>query len=108
MNQNELKLWLKQIRQIKKYVERISRITGERFNIFNILDVESYEVRLHSRLLAEILNPQGTHGQKDIFLKLFVELLDIKNFKTKDANVIVEKYIGSTNKSKHVAGKLIY
>lgn len=57
---------------IKKY-EKIAELTGENFNIFRILKVEASEVTTHSAFLCELLNPKGSHGCKDIFLKLFLE-----------------------------------
>ena len=46
--------------------------TGEGFNIFSILDIETDEVK-HSRFLAFLLNPKNSHGQGDIFLNLFLK-----------------------------------
>ena len=43
------------------------------FNIFRLLGVTRDEVRTHSSFLAELLNPAGTHGQGDIFLRNFME-----------------------------------
>lgn len=51
------------------------------FNLFSVLRTESDEVRLHSRFLAELLNPQGQHGQKTSFLKLFLDELEITGFR---------------------------
>ena len=41
---------------------------GTRFNIFHILGVSHYE-NTHSTILAELLNPEGTHGLHNSFLK---------------------------------------
>ena len=35
---------------------------GKCFNVFSALDICSDEVRLHSRLLATLLNPKANHG----------------------------------------------
>lgn len=43
----------------------------ESFNLFKILRSSSDEVRLHSRFLAELLNPYGSHGKGSVFLKHF-------------------------------------
>ncbi len=51
---------------------------SENFNIFSTLGVEVLETR-HSKFLAELLNPNGTHGCKDLFLKEFLEFDQIKN-----------------------------
>jgi hypothetical protein len=49
---------------------------------------------MHSTILAELLNPNGCHGQKAIFLKLFCEHLQIKEFEPEGAIVEIEKYTG--------------
>ena len=43
-----------------------------RFNLFQTLRIERRETKLHSRFLAELLDPQGCHVQRDYFLKLFL------------------------------------
>ncbi|UOQ76549.1 PD-(D/E)XK nuclease family protein [Hymenobacter sp. 5516J-16] len=48
------------------------------FNIFRLLRKESDEVNLHSRFLAELLDPHGTHGCGNTFLRLFLEQCGIK------------------------------
>ena len=57
-----------------KYDER-AEVTGENFNVFSILDRESDEVKTHSAIIAELLNPHGSHSQGTLFLKLFLEKL---------------------------------
>lgn len=68
--------------------------SGEDFNVFKILKVESNEVSTHSAFLAEILNPAGSHGQKEKFLKLFCEQFAITNFDPKSAKVEIERHVG--------------
>ena len=46
--------------------------SGEDFNIFSVMSMESDEVFTHSALLAELLNPSGSHGLGSAPLKLFV------------------------------------
>lgn len=78
---------------IKQY-DKIAELTGENFNIFNILGLTTNEVRMHSALLGELLNPKGSHGQKEVFLKLFCEQFYIKEFNCEKAHLSTEKYIG--------------
>lgn len=61
--------------KIVEVYEKQEKSNGERFNLFSILDRETDEEKTHSALIAELLNPQGSHGQGNVFLKLFVELL---------------------------------
>lgn len=83
---------------IRKKYDEFAQITGEKFNIFSVLRLESDEVRLHSRLLGELLNPYGSHSQSALFLKIFISQIGLENHYTNDqiekAQVIVEENIG--------------
>ena len=50
---------------------------GKRFNVFSALNMCSDEMRLHSRLLATLLNPKASHGLGNQFLKLFLIALGL-------------------------------
>jgi hypothetical protein len=84
---------LSELGAICKHHNEISRVTGANFNIFRILKVSEDEVK-HSAFLTELLNPKGSHGQGDVFLKLFVEKLGIKDFHCESAIAEVEKHVG--------------
>src|SRR5580658_3696483 len=71
--------FLEQVKTLSRRYDKINQLTGENFNVFRILKLQASEVRLHSTFLAELLNPKGTHGHRDLFLKLFVELFQFKN-----------------------------
>jgi hypothetical protein len=48
--------------------------TAPDFNVFRALRLERRETKLHSRFLAELLDPNGIHGQGDIFLTEFLDV----------------------------------
>lgn len=79
-----------------KVRESKRREQGELFNIFNILKLQSNEVRLHSALLAELLCPNGSHGASSLFLKAFLKVIgeDEDFIKAPVAEKITERYIG--------------
>ncbi|MFD1553703.1 hypothetical protein DNU06_10080 [Putridiphycobacter roseus] len=56
---------------ILKRSREVSRLKGENYNIFNVLKIESDEVTVHNRFIANLLNPKGSHGMGAIFLNLF-------------------------------------
>lgn len=58
----------------KKQIFRQTEVSkrGENFNVFNVIGLWSEEVRLHSAMLAELLNPEGSHGCGDAFLAAFL------------------------------------
>lgn len=99
----DIKQLFNQVRTISKTYDLIAKNTGENFNIFQILGMETAEVKTHSKFLAELLNPNGSHLQGDTFLKLFVKYLNdlivdnekpIKLDYNSSTNVFIEKHIG--------------
>jgi hypothetical protein len=90
----QLQNLLSQLTLIRKQNERILELTGEKFNVFNILGLSTDEVRTHSAFLGEILNPKGSHSQKDLYLKEFINYFNIENFNYSTAVLEIEKSIG--------------
>jgi hypothetical protein len=52
---------------IRKQIADYDLAFAPSFNIFRLLNPEEYE-KAHSDLLAELLRPQGSHGQQHLFL----------------------------------------
>jgi hypothetical protein len=90
---NTYKHLLSQLGKICQFQKELSRLSGADFNVFRVVKVAEDEVR-HSAFLTELLNPKGSHGQGDIFLKLFIKAFDIKHFQSETAIAEAEKYIG--------------
>lgn len=82
---------------LAKSYARVAEAKGEHFNIFSILNMETNEEQTHSRFIAELLNPEGRHGMDGKFLELFLEKLEIENFKTEAARVDVEYNLGKVS-----------
>ena len=83
---------LNNVSAINKNYDKIAEITGENFNIFQILKVGRREV-MHSGFLAELLNPFGNHGQGITFLRLFfnkILKLTFENGKSENIKVRTE------------------
>ena len=84
---------------------------GDFFNIFSVLNMETDEVNTHSAFLAELLNPKGSHGLKDGFLRLFVEIMPLQNvdkdsLQTDSAIIKKEEYIGKKDVKKETGGDI--
>ena len=77
---NELKSFIEDIKKIVDRSDEISKLKGEKFNIFSILNLTTSENNLHSKFLNELLNINGSHGQKEIFLELFIKILQGKTY----------------------------
>ena len=60
---------------LNEFVEESALYWSTKFNIFNILGRDELEVQTHTPFLAELLNPAGSHGQKNLFLKSFLTIL---------------------------------
>ena len=112
MDSNKLEQLLKEISKIvlkDKVQQEEKRKRGENFNIFSVIGVQRREVRLHSAFIAELLNPQGSHGLGDSFLVAFLEnTLGKKNYsiETKTANVVVEYVIGPISEDGKRGGRI--
>ena len=96
---NQVRIVSRKIKEQRK--EKFER--GENYNIFNDLGFMSDEVHLHSMFLANLLNPKGSHGQREKFLEEFLKMLqksfsaisaDKLELEITNASVEVEKYIG--------------
>jgi hypothetical protein len=60
------------------------------FNLFSVLRSQSDEVFLHSRFLAFLLNPRGSHGCGSTLLQTFLETMEIEDFDSTTARVQAE------------------
>lgn len=93
MDINNIQGLLNQVATINKKNAEILDATGGRFNIFRICGVNHYE-NTHSSILAELLNPQGSHSLKNQFLDAFLETIGkdfaLKDFDTTNATVHTE------------------
>lgn len=90
---------LNDVQTVSESYRRVAESTGENFNIFSILQMESDEVSTHSRFIAEILNVKGQHNLKDKFLKTFISLFAPNSLlNTEKSKVIVEYYVGKVQK----------
>lgn len=86
---------LKQVETLIRKNNEILDASGSRFNIFRVLGVNHYETT-HSAILAEFLNPKGSHAMGSKFLDLFLEEVNLKGFiKPDNAKVITEMDCGN-------------
>lgn len=82
---------------------------GENFNVFELLGLQTDETRLHSTMLAEFLNPNGSHGLGDEPLKLFLTAIcqnRLPDFDTNNVIVEKEKSIGKIDKEYKSGGRI--
>lgn len=87
---SNIKSTINQLRLIYEKHEELKIQTGDKFNIFSILNMERLEVRAHSAFLYELLNPSGSHYQGYEYLKIFTEeVLQIRDFSYN--NIIVDR-----------------
>lgn len=112
MNKQDFESFLKDAKHLlekDKLKKKECYDRGEYFNIFEVMGVETDEVLTHSTFIAHLLNPKGSHGCGDEFLKLFISQLSIFNdweFSTKDVNIDVEYNIGPISKDYEKGGRL--
>jgi hypothetical protein len=101
----DFELLLNQISNINKKYDEIYKFSGERFNIFNILNLSSDELS-HSRIVASLLDTKGTHGKNNKFLELFLNCVEINDFSINDVITNTEKFIGYISDDYDNGGKI--
>lgn len=80
--------------------EQIRKEKGGNYNLFQVINMTSDETRVHSAMIADLLNPKGKHQMGDVFLRLFIHCLKTQqlnhelSFTYNKAKVECEKYIG--------------
>lgn len=101
MNIDKTKHLLIQVKGLLKSYDKLTQSTGENFNIFSVMGMESNEVKTHSAIIGALLNPKGSHGQKDVFLKLFIKICEkndiLLDISTNDAITKIEESVGKIN-----------
>ena len=65
------------VRVVAEKHETLAAANGQNFNLFAILGRETDEVHTHSAILAELLDPKGSHRQGPVFARLFAKRFDI-------------------------------
>ncbi len=89
-----LEILIKKIELIEFKYRKLKEIesNSSRFNIFSILRDSSDEVNLHSKFIYELLNPLGSHGMRDSFLNLFLEIVGLEKYRVENFKVYREKH----------------
>lgn len=62
---------------LKRDAFEINKEEARGFNVFHIMGLGHKEVQTHTPFLHELLNPEGSHGQGVLFLKLFLKNIGI-------------------------------
>ncbi|RLA78633.1 MAG: hypothetical protein DRG78_14650, partial [Epsilonproteobacteria bacterium] len=93
MSENKMKEYTGFFKEIEKFKEKQNKQKQRGLNDYNILTtvLESHdEVRLHSRMIGSLLNPDGLHYQNTLFLEKFLDELALDNFEMDLNNIKIE------------------
>jgi hypothetical protein len=89
----DLEVFLTKISDITKKYDEFYKFSGDKFNIFNLLNLSSDELS-HSKFIGTLLDPKGMHGKENKFLELFLKCIGIDDFSTDNVIAETEKFIG--------------
>ena len=78
---------------IKRYLDVKSQQSIDKFNVFKLASDIYYRENFHSDVICNFLNPRGSHGQGNVFLNAFIDMvnnlfnknIDIFNYEHADA-----------------------
>lgn len=80
--------------------------SGEYFNIFRILRIETREVKTHSNFLTELLDPNCSHRLGTTPLEEFLRVIGITNADASKAKVTSEFTIGTISQDGRTGGRI--
>lgn len=92
---------ISEVLQVMMAAEQQRAVTGEVFNIYKVAGINHDEVKT-CRVIYELINPNGSHYQGNIFLKMFIRNVlnqDFSEDEIKSARVFREYHIPDTKDS---------
>lgn len=101
--------FLKQVKLLVESYEKQRELSGENFNVFSIMTMESDEVFTHSAIIAELLNPKGSHSLGTKPLELFYKMVIEEEKSSEDLEQFScrkEEHIGFISKDQTEGGRL--
>ncbi len=96
---------LHSVDKIRTRYNEIARTTGENYNLFEILNIETKEL-IHTYFLADMLNPKGVHGLGNLPLRLFLQEIKKDELFSDDLRVYAEKDYGAIDKLNTLGGRI--
>lgn len=111
---NNIANLLKSTKVIIDHQQEVEILKGEKFNVFSILRMESKENATHSAFLGELLDPLGSHLKGNLFLDLFLKVINYKikktgkeaNFDVHSAKLKLEHHVGTRNDKDETGGRI--
>jgi len=89
------KLYKKICERLKLFYLKKEKMRLRGFNDFNFINLlKGFKDEItHSKIIAEFLNPQGSHYQKELFLEKFFEVLNFESENLKEWEVYIEFFV---------------
>ncbi|MDY5697193.1 MAG: PD-(D/E)XK nuclease family protein [Victivallales bacterium] len=101
-NQQQKEVEMEEVQQLLKDVyEATKEIKQEKAEAFDVVGIcIGRQETIHSKFLAELLNPHGSHGLGSVFLKAFYEQIGLKDFHSEGCSVRTEVICEEKGKKK--------
>ena len=101
-NQQQKEVEMEKLQQLLKDVyEATKDIKQEKAEAFDVVGIcINARETIHSKFLAELLNPHGSHGLGSAFLKAFYEQIGLKDFHSEGCSVRTEVICEKNGKKK--------
>ncbi|OUR90921.1 hypothetical protein A9Q87_13375 [Flavobacteriales bacterium 34_180_T64] len=106
MQKDALNKVIKSTKRVIEHHNEVSKLKGENFNVFSILNMESKENGTHSAFLGELLNPEGSHEKGNVFLRLFLEAINNTTIQADTAELVLEKHIDKRDNENKTGGRI--
>jgi hypothetical protein len=83
--------FFKQMKEFKKQQDEQKNRGLNNYNMVNVVRKANKEVGMHSNVIYSLINPNGSHYQGDLFLKIFLKNILPKDIKEFGGNIEVQK-----------------
>lgn len=99
---------IKHVLEIENEKIKQADMRGENYNIFDVVNLTTDEVKLHSSFIADLLSPLGKHGLGTKPLELFLEIIGISADKDDLSDCLVkrEHHIGPISEDYSEGGNI--
>jgi hypothetical protein len=104
-NLNSLQTLLRSAAALVKRHNEVALARKENFNIFEVLRLATDEQRLHSRFIAHLLDPNGTHEMGSVFLEKFLHMVQLE-LDIASTQVYTEFHTGRVDKERTQGGSI--
>jgi hypothetical protein len=80
----------------QRLINRLNISEARCYNLFDIIKIKHLEEKVHTPIIANLLDPKGSHAQQTLFYESFIKLITLQLSKLNTFICSVYSYLGRT------------